>query len=336
MGCDVLQHIHRHRPRRHAVTPWPGVEARHLAALVAVAETRSFRGAAARVGCVQSAISERVLQLERIVGARLVVRTRGRSQVRLTIEGEVLVERARNVLAVRGAVAADLRTRRVGPQASLRVGGFERAAPVLLPGTARRFSGDRPELGLELCGPDDAEACAAEVANGAIDVAFSELPGPEGPFAFREVCADPYVLLVAAAGPLARRGRAPSGGELSTLPLVVDSAACLRWVQGSLRGAGVNATITCHDGDGPALGELVARGLGLAVQRRLTVPEDPRVAILPLDGMIAARRWALYWHDARRADEAVQAFVRAAVAEAEALGLAPTRMLRAWEGGRAA
>ena len=101
---------------------WAGLEMRHLLALVAVVESGTFSGAAEQLGYTQSAVSQQVGTLERMVGAPLFERPGGRRPVQLTPAGQMLLTHARAVIARVGAAAADLRALASGEQGELRVG----------------------------------------------------------------------------------------------------------------------------------------------------------------------------------------------------------------------
>ena len=79
---------------------WLGVELRHLAALQAVAEEGSFGRAATRLGYTQSAVSQQIGALERIVGMPVLHRPPGgRRPLELTEAGRVVLAHARPLLA---------------------------------------------------------------------------------------------------------------------------------------------------------------------------------------------------------------------------------------------
>lgn len=94
--------------RDSGLDSWRGVELRHLLAFQAVAAERSFCRAAAVLGYTQSAVSQQIAVLERLIGMRLLLRGRGRGGVRLTAPGEVLLMRTAELLALALQARAEL------------------------------------------------------------------------------------------------------------------------------------------------------------------------------------------------------------------------------------
>src|SRR4051794_21431263 len=133
-----------------ARTAWPGVELRHLVALQAVVAAGSFNAAAARLGYTQSAVSAQIRALERLVGLRLLDRSRGVRGVTLTPEGAALLEHATEIVAQFEA-AADRLVHGLDPAAQVvRVGTFQSASQAIVPETLRRFGAAQPDVRVEL------------------------------------------------------------------------------------------------------------------------------------------------------------------------------------------
>ena len=84
------------------------LDLRHLRALQAVAEEGSFNKAAVRLGYTQSAVSQQIQTLERIVGDKLVERPGGPRPVSMTEAGNVLLVHANAIVARLRAAQADL------------------------------------------------------------------------------------------------------------------------------------------------------------------------------------------------------------------------------------
>src|SRR2546430_16161911 len=87
---------------------WLGIDLRHLAALEAVARTRSFGRAARELGYTQSAVSQQIAQLERIVGQRLFDRPGGPPRVEPTEAGLLLLRHAAAILPQLDAARAPM------------------------------------------------------------------------------------------------------------------------------------------------------------------------------------------------------------------------------------
>ena len=101
---------------------WLGVELRHFLALEAVSREGSFGKAAAALGYTQSAVSQQIAALERIVGQRLVERPGGPKPVSLTEAGRLLLNHADAIAARVAAAQADLTALEDGEAGTLNVG----------------------------------------------------------------------------------------------------------------------------------------------------------------------------------------------------------------------
>jgi molybdate transport repressor ModE-like protein len=291
---------------------WLGVEPRHLTALVAVHREGSFRSAAVSLGLVQSAVSQRIAQLEHLVGMSLVERARGQASLRLTDAGTKLVEHAVDILAEFDAALADLRSLDGESRDTLRIGTYESVASFIVPPALRRLADESPELRVCLH-EDTAWQCFFPlVSTGELDAAFADLPLAPGPFAFRELALDPCVLVVRADSPLALRERPPTLPEIGSLPLIAPSWPMLTLIAEHLRAAGVEPKFVFASQINSGVQALVAHGVGAALMPRLAVNErDPRIAIIPLGDALPPRRIALYWHRDRKEISSIMRFLDA-------------------------
>src|SRR5881398_3911499 len=137
---------------------WLGAELRHFLALEAVAREGSFGKAATALGYTQSAVSQQIAALERIVGHRLVDRPGGPKPVSLTDAGRLLLTHADAIAARVAAAQADLTALGEGEAGALRVGVFQSVGQRILPELMRRFVASWPKVDVSLTeSADDTE-----------------------------------------------------------------------------------------------------------------------------------------------------------------------------------
>ena len=293
--------------------PWLGVELRHLAALEAVARTGSFGRAAVELGYTQSAVSQQIGTLERIVGERLLERPGGPRSVTPTEAGRLLLRHAAAIVARLRAAEADMEALRQGQAGSLRIGTFQSVGAKILPELLRRFVSQWPRVEFELKESSSDDELLAFVERGELDLAFAMLPLADGPFDFEELFQDPYVLVVPADHELATAERA-SLADLGELPLI-GNRACRSTLlaESELALRGVTAEVAFRSDDNGTVQGLVASGFGAALVPLLAVdPNDDRVRLLDVEPEIPHRRIALAWHRDRHRSPAARAFLELA------------------------
>ena len=291
---------------------WLGIELRHFLALEAVAREGSFGKAAAALGYTQSAVSQQIAALERIVGQRLVERPGGPKPVSLTEAGSLLLKHADAIAARVAAAQADLTALEDGEAGTLNVGVFQSVGQRILPELMRRYLRAWPQVKVSLTESANDVELLTLVERGDLDLTFSDLPLPEGPYDFRELLRDPYVLVVGADSPLADRDAPPTARELAQLELIGHKhCRTIRQLEANIR---LPLNFVFRSDHNQTVQALVASGVGAALVPRLTMdPEDVTTKLIEMP-KLPPRVIALAWHRDRYRTPAAHAFVETAEA----------------------
>lgn len=303
---------------------------RHLVALQAVAEEETFAAAAARLGYTQSAISQQIAGLERIVGRRLLERPPGRRPAGLTPAGELVLRHGKSMLAHVRAAQADLDSVIDGTAGTLRVGTYQSIGLNILPRLLPVFAAEWPQVRVELHESAADLELLELVERGELDLTFCMLPVEDGPFVATELLADPYVLVLPSDSLLAANQRRPTVREIAKLPLIgFRSCRNEHRIEGQLRARGMVPEVVFRSDDNGTVQALVAAGFGAALMPRLTVDlSDRRTVALDVADLFPPRLLGLVQHRDRDHSAAADAFTSMAVgvfAELEGLATVVTR-----------
>ncbi|MFC9859115.1 MULTISPECIES: LysR family transcriptional regulator [unclassified Streptomyces] len=243
-----------------------------LRILAAVADARSFSGAAADLGMTQSAVSHSVRTSERKIGA--VLFDRGRQGARPTAAGESAVAHARRVLRLLDVMGAEARGIAAGPAGTatvsgpLRIAAFRSAALHLLPPALERLTARHPGIEpvvrmVREVGP----GTAGEVLEGRADLGIATIgtgsPVPEA--LVGGVLLEEEYALVHPAGHPAPRSLPLVDWRENCTSYTRDWWAAQEWIP--------RATVEAED-DGAVL-SMVSRGLGMAIMPGLSLYGAP-------------------------------------------------------------
>jgi DNA-binding transcriptional LysR family regulator len=287
---------------------WFGVEVRHLAALDAIARKRSFSGAARALGYTQSAISQQLALLERIVGQRLVERSGGPRPVSLTPAGEVLLRHGRRVVDQLAAARADLAAWSAGSAAELRVGTYHSVGAKILPRVVGRLSAALPDVHVALVETPDEGQLLRLVERGELDLTFMLFPLADGPFVAVELLRDPFLLLVAEDSPRGNDGARPTLAEVASVPLIAyDRVRDVTRPETHLRDA---PHVVFRSNDDETIHGLVAAGMGAALLPQLSIDRTyPGVRAVEIAEGLPPRVIGMGWHRDRDLQPAAREFV---------------------------
>jgi DNA-binding transcriptional LysR family regulator len=124
------------------------MDLKHLRTFVAVAELGTVSRAATRLHIAQPALSRQIIDLERELGINLFDRVARR--LRLTREGEQLLERCRTLLGHASALSAEAQELRRGDAGTLRVAASPQMIDNVFSSFLPRYSGRYPKVQVRL------------------------------------------------------------------------------------------------------------------------------------------------------------------------------------------
>lgn len=287
------------------------LELRYLVALAAIGREKSFSRAAESLGYTQSAISQQIGRLERLVGQVLIERPGGPKPVRLTPAGELLLTHAEAIVARMVSARADLRALADGESGVLRVGSYQSVGVRILPRLLREFTQAWPGVRVELVEAADDLELLDLVERGDLDLSFVVYPLPSGPFEHVELLEDPYVVVVREDSDLGRDGEPVHPSDLAGIPLITYARMRdVHAIEHRLNSPELTEQIRFRSHDNGTMLGLVAEGVGAAVISWLSVdPFRTGVRAVPLAG-VQPRVVGIAWHRDRHRITATDSFIR--------------------------
>jgi DNA-binding transcriptional LysR family regulator len=242
------------------------VEIRQLQAFVAVGEELHFGRAAARLHMAQSPLSQVIRRLEADVGVPLLRRTTRR--VELLPAGEVLLERARTILAAASAAEEDARAAASGELGRLTIGFTGSMTYALLPHLAKALRARLPRVQLDLRGEMLTSAQVEGLLEGTLDVALLRPPVDHPDLVLERVGVEPLVAALPADHPLAALPEVPVP-RLVDEPFIVYPSSARSVVHDAVHATcadhGFSPLVAMEVAETSTLVSFVAAGVGVAL-----------------------------------------------------------------------
>lgn len=279
-----------------------------------VAELKSFSRAAQRLSLRQPTVSAHVRELEEVLGVRVLNRVGG--EVTPTALGQVLLERAKGLLALKKETLAALDHFQGKITGELLIGGSNIPGEYILPAKLGGFLKKYPEVKPILRIGDSAGIVQA-VLDGDVELGFVGFKGEDERLSFQKIWKDEMVLAVPKNHPwarlktvdlknLAEQGFISREGGSGTLRSFRNLLS--RKVQEPEKLLNVIMEL----GSTEAVKEALIAGLGVSILSRTSIRRELRDGLLkevPIRGLKLERDFYQLFHRHRTLSPVSQAFV---------------------------
>jgi LysR family hydrogen peroxide-inducible transcriptional activator len=255
------------------LSPHP-VTLRQLQYLVAVADRRSFRGAAEACRVAQPSLSAQIAQAEDALGVQ--VFERDRKGVALTRAGAAVIERARALLVAADDLVETARRLSDPLAGTVRVGIIPTIGPYLLPEVAPLLRKQFPKLDFVWV-EERTAALVARLDGGELDAAIVALETELGDLASAAIGSDELVLAVPRGHALGASKKPVRPDELDGEPvLLLDDGHCFRDQALAFCARAGAAELGYRATSLPTLTQMVAGGAGVTLLPAMAVATENR------------------------------------------------------------
>jgi DNA-binding transcriptional LysR family regulator len=264
------------------------MDPRRVLTFRAVAHERSFSRAARRLALSQPSVSNQVAALEREIGVVLFERRPG--GLRLTPEGEILLEHADAIAGRFGLAETQLADAAERQRTRLRIGALPSALAGFVPAAIARVRDRHPDTRVTF-DEGTSEALAKRLASGELDLAIAyqdtTWPRAEPPGVKRHhLLHEEFMVAMAPGHPLAAQDEV----DLADLRDDDWTAALTDGViVRACRAAGFEPRLVSITHDQLAIRGLVIRGLAVTLVAELLADPFKDLALRPIAGMTVAR-----------------------------------------------
>jgi len=289
------------------------MDLRQLTYLVALAEERNFTRAAESVHVAQPALSQQVRKLEDELGLALVERTTRR--MALTAAGELLVVRARRILAELESADTELQALRGMHTGHVTLGAMHTMGPIDLSLVLALFNARHPAVGFTVREQSSGEM-AEMLRVDELDLAFlsvTERVESHG-LGLHQLVSEELVVVVPLEHRLGKRRQVRMAELADERFISFREGARLRELLVSAgRDAGFEPRVPFESNESQRIRRLVARGLGVAILPRSDA-EGPgaAVCVATLVAPALSRDITLAWRAGRRHAPAAAEFLELA------------------------
>lgn len=282
------------------------MDLKQLEVFLAVAQQNSFSKAAKQMFLTQPTVSAHIRALEKELGTQLIVRAP--KGVFLTEDGAVLIEYARDMLALRDSAQTWFKNKKENEKSTVRIAASTVPAQYLLPHAMAALCREDPGAKFEILRCDSI-GVVKNVLSRKAEFGLAGTRTDDARCRFEELCRDRLVIITPDTEHYRQlKAHGAPAQELCREPFLVreKGSGTQREAERFLQQLGVDAEhmhVVAQLNDPESIKQAVSQGLGVAVVSELGVRDYERfgmVQVLRFDTNASVRRLYLVMNDEHR------------------------------------